>query len=232
MTATPAPPAPARLPLRALLGGALTLLLDAALLAVGVGGAHALLRHPRAVGLLVVWAAGYGALAGLRPPRLGEAARRRPEQRLVLVALILVPLVTPMLSAWSERAGLWPLPGGAALRWAGVALAALGFLLRVLAIGRLGSRFSPVVEVQAGEALETGGVYALVRHPGYAGAGLANLGAILAFGSAVTLPLAVLMGLATGARVRREERALEATYGDAWRRYAERTGRWWPRAGR
>ncbi len=232
MTETPAPAVPARPPLFALLGGVLTLALDAALLAVGVGGAHALLRHPRAVGLLVVWAAGYGALAALRPPRLRAAAGRRPEQRLLLVLLILVPLVTPMLSAWSERAGLWPMPGGAALRWAGVALAALGFLLRVLAMAKLGARFSPVVEVQPGHTLETGGVYALVRHPGYAGACLANLGAVLAFGSWATLPLAIAMALATEARVRPEERALEAAFGEAWRGYAARVGRGWPRAAR
>ena len=226
------PPAGRSNPLLSLLGSLAMLALDAALLAVGVGGAHALLHHPRAVGLLVVWAAGYGALAGLRRPRPRDAVARRADQRFVLATLVLVPLATPLLSAWAERAGLWPLPGGPALRWAGVALAGAGFLLRVLAIGRLGTRFSPLIEVQHGHALETGGAYAWMRHPGYTGACVANLGAILAFGSAATLPLTLVMALATGARVRREEAALELAFGEEYRRYRERVGRYWPRPGR
>ncbi len=223
MTA-PAAPNPAL----SLFGSALMLVLDAALLAVGVGGAHALLHHPRAVGLLVVWAAGYGALAGRGRRRARDPRERRADQRFVLVTLVLVPLLTPMLSAWSERVGVWPLPGGEILRWAGVALAGAGLLLRVLAMQRLGARFSPVIEVQREHALESGGVYAWLRHPGYAGACLSNLGAVLAFGSAVTLPLVVVMALATSARVVREEAALEASFGDEYRSYRARVGRWGP----
>jgi protein-S-isoprenylcysteine O-methyltransferase Ste14 len=215
-------------PALSLLGSALVLALDAALLALGVGGAHALFHHPRAVGLLLVWAAGYGALAGRTRPRPRDPRERRADSRLVLATLVLVPLLTPMLSAWSERAGVWPLPGGALLRWSGVALAGAGLLLRVLAMQRLGARFSPLVELQPGHVLEGGGVYAWMRHPGYAGACLSNLGAVLAFGSAVTLPLVAVMALATLARVAREESALEAVFGDEYRRYRARVGRWGP----
>jgi protein-S-isoprenylcysteine O-methyltransferase Ste14 len=220
----PAAPNPAL----SLLGSALMLGLDAALLGWGVGGAHALLNHPRAIALLVVWAAGYGALAGLRRRRLRDPREQRADQRFVLATLVLVPLLTPVLSAWSERAGLWPLPGGEILRWAGVALAGAGLLLRVLAMYRLGERFSPVIEVQREHTIETGGVYAWMRHPGYAGACLSNLGAALVFGGAGTLPLVVVMALATSARVAREEAALQASFGDEYRRYRARTGRWGP----
>lgn len=222
----PAAPNPAL----SLLGSALMLLLDAALLAWGVGGAHALLHHPRAVGLLIVWAAGYGALAGQRRQRPRDPREHRADQRFVLATLVLVPLLTPMLSAWSERAGVWPLPGGEVLRWAGVVLAGAGLFLRVLAMQRLGARFSPVIEVQREHVLESGGVYAWMRHPGYAGACLSNLGAVLVFGSAVTLPLVVVMALATWARVAREETALESVFGDEYRRYRARVGRWGPLA--
>ena len=139
---------------------------------------------------------------------------------------------TPLLSALGERYGVWPLPGGPALRWGGVALSAFGFGVRILAMRRLGSRFSPLIEVQRRHPLETDGIYARVRHPGYLGAWLCNLGVVLAFGSAVTLPLAVLMAVALESRMRREERALEGHFGDDYRRYRERTGRVLPRFGR
>jgi protein-S-isoprenylcysteine O-methyltransferase Ste14 len=208
--------------------GLAMLVVDAALLAVGVGGTHALLHHPRALALLIVWAAGYGALAESRRARPRDAAEQRADQRFVLATLVLVPLVTPLLSAWSERAGLWPLPGGGALRWTGVALAGAGFLLRVLAIRQLGERFSPIIEVQRRHALETGGVYGWMRHPGYTGAWLSNLGTIVAFGSAATLALALTMALAARMRVGREEAVLERVFGDEYRSYRSRVGRWWP----
>lgn len=223
----PAAPA-ATHPALSFLASALMLALDAALLAVGVGGAHALLHHPRAVALLVVWAAGYGSLAGLRRRRPLDPRGPRAEPGIVLATLVLVPLLTPMLSAWSERAGVWPLPGGEGLRWTGIVLAGAGLLLRVFAMQRLGTRFSPVIEVQRGDVLEREGVYGWMRHPGYAGACLSNLGAAVAFGSAATLPLVVVMALATAARVAREEVALEATFGDEYRQYRARVGRWGP----
>ena len=65
-----------------------------------------------------------------------------------------------------------------------------------------------------------------MRHPGYAGAWLSNLGTILAFGCAATLVSAVLMALATHARVAREETVLKRVFGDEYRSYRSRVGRW------
>jgi protein-S-isoprenylcysteine O-methyltransferase Ste14 len=211
------------------LGALAALVLDAALLAVGVGGATALLRHARALALLATWAVGGLALAWARPARPRDPGERRRDAPLVLATLVLVPLLSPMLAAWCERAGLGVLPGGAALRWAGVALAAAGLALRVTAMRRLGVRFSPVIEVGRTATLETGGVYAWMRHPGYVGACASTLGAILAFGSAAPLALMAPMLLATASRARREEAALEAGFGDEWRRYRDHVGAAWPR---
>lgn len=204
------------------------LAIDLALLVAGVGGWSAFLRHARAQALYAVWVAGTIALAALRPFRDRDAIDTSHE-RVVVLMLFVLPAITPLLSAWAERAGVWPMPGGARLRDAGVALAALGYALRVLAIVRLGTRFSPLVEVQRRHALETGGVYAIVRHPGYLGAWLGELGVVLAFGSAATAPLAVAMALALGARIRREESTLERHFGEDWRRYRARTGGLLPR---
>jgi protein-S-isoprenylcysteine O-methyltransferase Ste14 len=203
--------------------------LDVVLLTIGTGGPAALFAHARALALLGVWATGGLALAWARPARPKDPGARTGDAPLVLAALVLVPLLAPMLAAWCERAGLWPLPGGAALRWAGVALAAAGLALRVAGMRRLGTRFSPLIEVRDTEALETGGVYAWMRHPGYVGACASTLGAMLAFGSGAPVLLELPMIAATIARARREERALAQRYGDHWRRYRARVGPAWPR---
>jgi protein-S-isoprenylcysteine O-methyltransferase Ste14 len=203
---------------------------EASLLALALGGFGALLLHRRAVALVLVWAAGAAVLGVLRPVRAQDPAERAPRRGLLLVALLVIPLVTPMLCAWAERAGLAPLPGGAALRWSGVALAAAGLALRIAAMVRLGDRFAPVVALQREHALETRGPYATLRHPGYVGSWLANLGAALAFGSAAGLVSPVLFAVALEARMREEEAQLERRFGDAWRAYAARAGRWAPHA--
>lgn len=202
--------------------------IDASLLAIALGGVLPLLAHGRALALIAVWGVSTMVLAFLRPVRATALTRVR-EERLLLAALFLIPLLTPPLSAWGERAGLWLLPGGAALGWLGVTLAALGVWLRIAAMVQLGTRFVPLPAIQLEHALETRGLYGLMRHPGYAGAWLANLGAALAFGSALGLIGVALMSVALVARARPEEAMLEAHFGAAYRAYCERTGRLIPR---
>jgi len=224
-----ATPSAARRPAAVLVAGALAATaLDALLLALALGGLPALLAHPRAMALVAVWAVAAVVLALLRPVRVHDPLTVRHD-RGAMVALLLLPLLTPAVSAWGERIGLWPLPGGAALRGAGVAIVACGLALRIAAMARLGSRFSPLVSVQRGHALETGGPYAWIRHPGYLGAWLAALGAMLAFGSLAGAPLVVAFLALLWARAGREETLLEEHFGDAYRSYRARSGRLFPR---
>lgn len=220
---------PARTPIVSVAGSLATTALDALLLAWALGGLGALLAHRRALALLIIWGIGAMVLAWLRPVRTHEPVEMRADPSYAMPALFLLPLVTPPLSAWGERLGLWPIPGGEALRWTGVALSGLGFAMRIAAIAKLGSRFSPFVAVQRDHALETGGLYARVRHPGYLGAWLVTLGAMLAFGSALTLPLVLLMLLLLDGRARREDAVLERHFGEEFHRYRAHTGRFFPK---
>ena len=221
-----APPRPAALMVAfALLATAF----DALLLVLALGGLAPLLAHARALALLGVYAVSGVALALLRPVRSQDVTASVPDPPLTLLLLGVVPLLVPPLSALAERLAWWPLPGGDALRWAGVALAAAGLALRIAAMARLRDRFSPRLAVQRGHALETGGPYARVRHPGYLGTLLAALGAALTFGSAVGLLAVVPLAALLAARVRREETLLEGRFGEEWRRYRARTGAFLPR---
>jgi len=202
---------------------------DAALLALALGGPNALFHHARACALIAVWGVGAIVLGLLRPVRAQDVVERAGAQVPLLMALLLVPLLTPALSALGERFGWAPLPGGAPLRWAGVALVAAGLALRMLAMVQLGSRFSPQVALQREHTLETRGLYARIRHPGYLGAALATLGAALAFGSAVGLMGVALMGAALHLRMEQEEEMLARRFGEDYARYRAGTGRLLPR---
>lgn len=202
---------------------------DAALLALALGGVGALLHHARARALIVLWGAGAVVLGLLRPVRAQDVVERAPAQVPLLIALLFVPLLTPALSALGERFGWVPLPGGEPLRWSGVALVAIGLAIRTLAMVQLGSRFSPQIALQRGHTLETRGLYARIRHPGYLGSALAALGAALAFGSAVGLVGVALMGVALHLRMVQEEEMLARRFARDYAEYRARTGRLLPR---
>ncbi len=220
---------PGRPPLPVLVVRALiALAVEAALLAWGLGGFAALAASPRALALLAIWGVTGLTLSIVRPSRDHDTvhAEKDPAR---LAALALLPLAIPGVAAYGGRIGFWPLPAPELLGWIGVALSALGLWIRVSAMRQLGARFSPLVALQREHALETSGWYAHVRHPGYLGALLASLGAAIAFGSALALPLlAAMMGF-QWSRVRHEEAVLAGRFGDDWRAYAARTGALLPR---
>ena len=213
-----------------LVAALVVLALEAALLAYALGGWRVLRSIPQAIALLLVWGVAGVALAWSRPIGRQDVVRIERDA-VVMLALLILPYSIPFVSAAGRSlpAAQFAPAWRDAIAWGGVAIAALGLWLRVDSMRQLGARFSPLVAVQREHALETRGLYARIRHPGYAGALLASLGAALAFGSWVALPLWGLMLLAQWARVRREERVLAAHFGTAWTEYAARTGALVPR---
>jgi protein-S-isoprenylcysteine O-methyltransferase Ste14 len=98
--------------------------------------------------------------------------------------------------------------------WAGMAL-------RLWAVQVLGSFFRITVVVQDEHRLVDEGPYRLWRHPGYAGGLLTMLGIGLAMGnwlSLLVMMAVVLLGYAY--RIRVEEQALKARFGESYERYA------------
>ena len=114
-----------------------------------------------------------------------------------------------------------------ALVLAGMALIVAGLSLdawALLSFRKAGTPFNPT---KRAEALATFGPYAHTRNPMYLGALVAYCGLAVGTGNLwrwIALPLMAL-GLHHLA-VLREERHLEARFGEAWREYAARVRRW------
>jgi protein-S-isoprenylcysteine O-methyltransferase Ste14 len=118
------------------------------------------------------------------------------------------------------------------LQWAGAVLLLGGTAL--LAAAQLNMGASWRIGIKQGEApgLVTAGLYRFCRHPIYLGllAALTGYAALLP----TPLSLALLASAYLGARVQAaaEEAHLDRTYGEAFRAYARRTGRFLPGIGR
>jgi protein-S-isoprenylcysteine O-methyltransferase Ste14 len=96
-----------------------------------------------------------------------------------------------------------------------------------LALRALGSSWRLGIDRERPGPLVTTGVFARSRNPIYLGLTLLAVGVFLVLGRLVLLLLAIAFTLYFHSLVLREERFLVQHYGDAYRAYAERVGRWW-----
>lgn len=133
--------------------------------------------------------------------------------------VVLVPVFEFVL-----RAAMVPAPFSAWVVVGAVVLLA-GTALRVWAIRVLGAAFTGVVQTTEAQPLINRGPYRLLRHPSYTGVLVAFLGQSVMFesgwGAALTLGLMVPVYLY---RIRHEERALRAHFGE---RYDVYRGKSW-----
>ena len=159
------------------------------------------------------------------------AARRERVRDRVLLAVSFAGLF--LLPASWVAAGVprfADYPFQPALAWLGTAVfaAALwGFWRTHRDLGRF---WSVTLEIRETHQLVTTGVYRFVRHPMYAAFFLWAVAQALLIPNWIAGP-AGLAGFGTlfALRLPREERMMEATFGDAWRAYAARTARVLPK---
>ena len=148
--------------------------------------------------------------APLETPEPAAASRRVPVAGHVVVAaaLLLVFIVVDHgVWRWRHTVGLLLLLPASAL-W-------------TLARRALGDAFTTRAEART---LVTTGPYAFVRHPIYVSAELISAGALTFLGQFWVLLAVALVGIPVQVwRARREDRVLEAAFGDAYRAYRRRT---------
>jgi protein-S-isoprenylcysteine O-methyltransferase Ste14 len=167
-----------------------------------------------------------------RADRQAGALRTSEGQRAVaLIRLLMLGALLPVLAYfinpdWVVWARL-PLP--AAVRWLGVALAAIALPLGYWVLSSIGNNISPTQATRHNHQLVTHGPYRFVRHPLYSVGLLAYTALAL-----ITAMWWILIGVLPAIvfllwRTPHEEARLIETFGDAYRAYARRTGRFVPR---
>lgn len=139
---------------------------------------------------------------------------------------LLLYFIWPPALDWT----LLPLP--TQLRWMGVAIATLSVASTWWVFRTLGLNVTRTSKTRDNATLVTTGPYRFVRHPFYVNVALAFGSLSLVTRSWWFIAWIVLALALLAVRTRREEANLEARFGDAWRAYAARTGRFVPRLAR
>jgi protein-S-isoprenylcysteine O-methyltransferase Ste14 len=190
------------------------------------GGFAAFFAHPARTALVVVTIV-LSCAAAFSPANLNRGEREDRANRWVIGVLAGIGLLAAYLPAYSDRKEIWTLDGDA-VRWLGVALFAIGGVLRLWPVFVLGPRFSGLVAIQPGHELMTSGIYRTIRHPSYLGLLVNALGWALAFRAVLGVLLMALMIPPLLARMRSEEALLRLQFGDAYDAYCARTSRLLP----
>ena len=134
-------------------------------------------------------------------------------------------LVSPASMAWASM----PLP--VAVRWLGVGIGATAAILLTWTFRRLGKNITDTVVTRRDHTLVLHGPYRWVRHPFYGSVTLVLLGLSLVASSGFLLLAGAVVVTLLVIRTRREEDHLVRRFGDDYRKYMNRTGRFLPRWG-
>lgn len=143
------------------------------------------------------------------------------------LGIVVTYLFDPRLMAWSAL----PLPDW--LRWVGLVSGAAGLVLLWRVHQALRENFSSVLHVRDEHKLVTSGPYRRVRHPMYTAFYLlVSSFFLLSANWLIGLLWVVGLTLIIAPRVSREEAAMTEEFGDLYREYMGRTGRFLPPLGR
>ncbi len=147
--------------------------------------------------------------------------------RLVMFLLLLAWLgLYAIYPAWMGVLSV-PLPGW--LRWAGFALGVASLGVWWWTQVALGKEWSPQLQLREEHHLVTAGPYRRVRHPLYTAMFGYGIGLALVTANWIFLALAVAVIGGALARVPKEEQMMIKEFGEEYRAYMQRTGRFFPK---
>src|SRR5262245_52546174 len=134
-------------------------------------------------------------------------------------------MIDPWLMSWSSL----PLPGW--LRWSGIGSGLVAGALLLWTFGNLGKKLMDARVTRKARTLVTSGPYRWVRHPFYVVVAMAMTAASLATANWFLLLTGCIALTLIVLRTSIEEEKLLARFGEEYRQYRERTGRFFPKLG-
>lgn len=109
------------------------------------------------------------------------------------------------------------------LFWFGILIFLLFFLLRIIAIKKMGSTYSQLIQPNNDAKLITTGFYKKIRHPLYSFYFLEMMGLLLIKFNYIALSAVIIDLIVTLFRIKTEEKLLIEKYGDDYKNYKTKT---------
>lgn len=198
------------------------------LLGWGLDAVATFTASPVRLGVVLIAATSYAVQMhdqGLGSPfARGQVTHSRVSAGLLILGVLSVPVLLGWF-AYADRRDLLVVKENAAVRVVGLALYALGELVRIVSLRALGKQYSAYVTIQPEHALVRSGIYRFLRHPFYLGNILAIPGIALAFRSVLAGPILVLSVWFVARRIPREEELLARSFPGEWQDYRHATWR-------
>lgn len=170
--------------------------------------------------LLSLWVVIYVPSQGRKA---GKEGKKVKSQDIVVLFLQIIPLVLVLAAPFSDRHGWLAMNDSNIIRYSGLGIVFIGFILMNVAVIYLDKQFSVDVTIQENHKLIISGPYHYVRHPRYLGIILFLTGISLVFISwaALILSLATLVVLLW--RIRDEEALMQREFTKDWEAYRKKT---------
>ena len=210
-----------------LIGIPLNVALFLLLMVMAWGSWDGFFAHPERTGVVVIHFLMMPVMTLCTAGR-SRGVKHAPDWRPFFPLLMAHSLFTAWVMPYMDAREIWVLPGGDALRWAGLVVLACGAALRVWPMLALGGRFASVAAIQEGHSLQTSGIYGFVRHPSYVGILLMDVGFAGVFRSSIAVALLPIVFWMFKRRMDVEEQLLVDEFGEEYRGYMGRTSRLLP----
>ena len=185
-----------------------------------------------ALGIVILCAVSIGIPFRVRADRAGGHVPTRVDPRWFWLLMMLAgpPLALTCLAflAAPRTVDFAQLPLPAYVRLLGIPVSALGVALFAWMFQHLGLNVTSTSMPRTSAVLVTSGPYRWIRHPMYSAALILALGTSLLTANLIVMVSGVAMFLLLMARSRIEESRLVEKFGDAYREYQRRTGRFFP----
>jgi protein-S-isoprenylcysteine O-methyltransferase Ste14 len=164
---------------------------------------------------------------GKQALNLQPGASDRSSSRIIwicgLLSIVLV-LLAPILNIY-QLGNL----GNAYLAWAGLLLMFSGLSLRYWSAKVLGEFYTRTLLTFEGQTIIKKAPYSIIRHPGYLGTFMMEIGAGLAVMNWMILSVVAIMGIISRTyRIKTEEDMLKGRFGEQYKVYSIKTWRMFP----
>jgi protein-S-isoprenylcysteine O-methyltransferase Ste14 len=149
-------------------------------------------------------------------------------QRITVILLQILTLGILIVSPLFDRRNIGTFPSISILRFFGLGIFLIGYMIMNWAEIALGKFFSIQVTVQKEHQLITSGLFKYIRNPRYLGIIMNSIGLSLLFRSWLSLVITTILVVVLIWRILDEEKLMKAEFGEIWDLYKSHTWRLFP----